>query len=153
MGWDGEARGPAGAPSHRTRNYAAAFSLAQRSAFALEPNAVARPAVRHDAADDDTQRTGTTKQTQQQGQRQGNGQRSSRGRARQDKTDNSETQSKQHKDTQNSSTANDRAGDDGDWPQTRAVTDTPLGVSYTRRKERHRPQPEWRAGHIFTRIT
>ena len=58
----GGARGPAAAPSRHTHYYAAAFPHALRSAFALEPNAVARPAgetVRHN------RRTTTTTNEQQ----------------------------------------------------------------------------------------
>jgi hypothetical protein len=44
------------------------------------------------------------------------------------------------------------AGADGGGRYRRAATDTSLGVSYTRRQERHRPQPGWHAGHIFTRL-
>ena len=156
VGWDGEARGPAAAPSHHTHNYGAAFSLAQRSAFALEPNAVARPAVRHDAADDDTQQTGTTKQTTaaEAAARKRAAQQQRQSAARQDRT-NRTPKGKQGRTRKGkrSSTTNDSAGYDGGGAQQRAATDTPLGVSYTRRKERHRPQPEWHAGHILTRLT
>jgi hypothetical protein len=63
------------------------------------------------------------------------------------------SKSKQSRTRKRSSTANDSAiGPDG-GRQRRAATDTPLGVSYTRRQERHRSQPGWHAGHIFTRPT
>ena len=104
MGWDGGARGPAAAPSHHTHYYAAAFSHALRSAFALEPNAVARPAVRQDTADDDTQRTRTTKQTTAAGAaaRQRAAQQQKQSAARQDQTDRTnKRQARQKREKQN----------------------------------------------------
>jgi hypothetical protein len=125
VGWSGEARGPAEAPSRRTHNYAAGFLRAPQSPFALEPNAVARPAgetptqkrserqadtqarpeadplgrpAAPDDDDDDAQRTGTTKQTQQQAQRQGSGQRNNRSRAKTDRrTDPAKRQQRQNR--------------------------------------------------------
>ena len=131
----------------------------------LEPSGRGR-AVSGGRPDDNDQQTGT-KQTDNSSRSSGGKSAGSNGRttgsaATVQSTDrqtdrHSERQQRQNRSgrrkNQNSSTANDSAGVDGGRRQTRAATDTPLGVYCTRRKERHRPQPGWHAGHTFTRLT
>ena len=171
VGWDGAGGRASSSRSHHTHNHTRGFCAPRALPSQLEPNRVGgRPGETSTTAADDRRRNEQqtrTKQTDTSSRSSGGKSAGSNGRttgsaATEQNTDrqtdrHSERQQRQNRSgrrkNRNPSTANDSAGVDGGRRQTRAATDTPLGVYCTRRKERHRPQPGWHAGHTFTRLT